>query len=105
MDSHLPGTKRRLQMEWRQRTQQYIRDAKAEPCADCHVQYGHWIMDFDHRPGEVKLFDVSKGYRYSRGILDAEIAKCDVICSNCHRTRTYEREMAKLNGQNLNALA
>lgn len=57
-------------------------------------------MDFDHRPGETKLFDICLGYRYSRKKLDAEIAKCDVVCANCHRDRTYKREMEKLNGQN-----
>jgi hypothetical protein len=24
----------------------------------------------------------------------AEVAKCDIVCANCHRLRTFERRMA-----------
>lgn len=65
-----------------------IRDLKAVPCMDCGVQYPPYVMDFDHRPGEVKLFNVSGARRCLRVMLE-EIAKCDVVCSNCHRERTW----------------
>jgi hypothetical protein len=52
-------------------------------------------MDFDHVRGE-KLFEIgqapSKGA--SLATLLAEIAKCEVVCSNCHRQRTHDRKMA-----------
>ena len=49
-------------------------------------------MDFDHRDGEVKLFDVSKGMlSLGRAKVLAETAKCDIICANCHRIRTATR--------------
>jgi hypothetical protein len=52
-------------------------------------------MDFDHRPGTEKLFEIAD-YLATRVVstyakLDAEIEKCDVVCSNCHRIRTQER--------------
>jgi hypothetical protein len=44
-------------------------------------------LDYHHREGEHKVLDVSvmvrRGFTESR-ILE-EIAKCDLICSNCHR--------------------
>lgn len=70
----------------------YIRRAKSKPCADCNRRYPHYVMEFDHVRG-VKLFSVnvngSTPITLSR--LEAEIAKCDVVCSNCHRARTWRR--------------
>ena len=68
-------------------------DAKSVPCMDCALTFPYYVMDFDHRPDEVKLFNIAEYARLkpSMAQLEAEIAKCDVICSNCHRIRTYER--------------
>jgi hypothetical protein len=74
--------------------QQMLRAAKEKPCADCGRQYPFYVMEFDHREGETKLFNISalNGYRRTsmRNLL-AEIAKCDLVCANCHRERTYRR--------------
>jgi hypothetical protein len=64
--------------------------AKAKPCADCGVQYPPYVMDLDHVRGE-KLFVLSKGYNHSPEAQLAEIEKCDVVCTNCHRERTHVR--------------
>lgn len=48
-------------------------------------------MDFDHL--ENKLGNVSS--MLARGLAEAkimaEVGKCDLICSNCHRIRTHNR--------------
>ena len=64
-------------------------------CADCDRHFDKaYHLDFDHRPGETKLFNISKfGSRNSVSIW-REVAKCDVVCALCHRTRTYERAQA-----------
>jgi hypothetical protein len=71
-----------------------LREAKSVPCADCGRTYPPYVMDFDHRPGEKECFHISaigsQGMRSWKSIL-AEIAKCDVVCANCHRERTYQR--------------
>lgn len=66
--------------------------AKSKPCADCGVLYPYYVMDFDHVRGE-KLANVSSMAtgRFKVSDIDAEIAKCDVVCANCHRVRTYTR--------------
>jgi len=46
-------------------------------------------MDFDHRPGVEKKFDVGAGYSYTMENVIAENKKCDIVCANCHRLRTY----------------
>jgi hypothetical protein len=71
-----------------------LRSAKDRPWVDCGMKYPPYVMDFDHRPGETKLFNVAdlNARRWiSVEALLAEIAKCDLVCANCHRERTHQR--------------
>lgn len=68
---------------------EHINRAKDRPCADCGVRYESHVMTFDHRPGEGKLFSIGARAGRSISVLDAEIAKCDVVCANCHAARTH----------------
>jgi hypothetical protein len=71
----------------------YIHRAKDVPCADCGIRYPYYVMQFDHVRG-VKLFnigDYTGGGAISMKRIRAEIAKCDVVCANCHAERTYQR--------------
>jgi hypothetical protein len=61
------------------------------PCVDCG-QRDLLVLEFDHI-GDDKTMNVSKMMRLEERwprILD-EIAKCEVVCANCHRLRTQER--------------
>tara|TARA_B110000503_G_scaffold24933_1_gene39284 strand:+ start:13457 stop:13705 length:249 start_codon:yes stop_codon:yes gene_type:complete len=62
-------------------------------CFDCYVIYPHYILEFDHRP-EHKKIDIVYRVLKKFGVDAAweEVRKCDVVCSNCHKQRTYERE-------------
>ncbi len=71
----------------------YVRDYKLQNsiCADCGISYPPHILDFDHLRD--KKFGIS-----GQGIKDntlenikKEIEKCEIVCSNCHRHRTYMR--------------
>lgn len=70
-----------------------LRDAKDKPCMDCGVKYPYYVMDLDHRPGTAKNYTPSRlpSVGSVRKALE-EIAKCDAVCSNCHRERTFQRE-------------
>jgi hypothetical protein len=50
-------------------------------------------MQWDHLPGAPKVDEVSnlvrRGFR-RQSILD-EIAKCELVCANCHAVRTHDR--------------
>ena len=73
------------------RNREAIRRAKDQPCADCGRSYPYYVMDFDHVRG-TKRFNLSTGaQRFSFENILAEIAKCDVVCANCHRSRTFTR--------------
>ncbi len=69
----------------------YIQEAKSGPCMDCGKQYKPYVMDFDHRNPKEKEFMISRAVERNVSIdkLKREIAKCDLICSNCHRERTF----------------
>lgn len=69
-----------------------IRKLKDRPCADCGGRFPTVAMDFDHVRGE-KLTIIAKlrGRSFSLERLLAEVAKCEVVCANCHRVRTARR--------------
>lgn len=67
-----------------------MRGAKDKPCEDCGIKYPPYVMDFDHVRGE-KVRKVSGLTNGSTAVILAEIAKCDVVCANCHRERTFQR--------------
>ena len=62
-------------------------------CVDCGYAEDAIALDFDHVRGE-KIANVSKMAKALVAwdlVLD-EIAKCEVVCANCHRIRTRERK-------------
>jgi hypothetical protein len=76
----------------------YMNKRKDVPCLDCGIKYPPHVMDFDHRPGEVKTIDPAKIVKrgWSRARIDKELSSCDVVCSNCHRIRTHNRRASEL---------
>lgn len=77
----------------RRKARTWLKEYKeASPCMDCKVKYPYYVMEFDHRPGTKKIVEVSKLVNsLSFTKLQAEIAKCDLVCVNCHRERTFGR--------------
>lgn len=48
-------------------------------------------MQWDHLPGHVKVAEVSAMGLYTREEILAEIANCELVCTNCHIIRTGKR--------------
>jgi hypothetical protein len=73
-----------------------IREAKQAPCTDCGVNYPPYVMEFDHLPEHVKHFTIAGGTagHITLDALVAELAKCEVVCRNCHAERTHSRATA-----------
>lgn len=76
----------------RERILKYVRDLKATTaCADCKEFYPYYAVQFDH-VRDIKVDKVNRMvYTSSYEAVLAEIAKCDIVCANCHHIRTYLR--------------
>lgn len=80
--------------ERRNKKRIYISESKhMKPCMDCGEPYPAWVMDFDHVLGAKKacLATMANGPQWSLQDVIQEIEKCELVCANCHRQRTWNR--------------
>ena len=64
----------------------------ARPCADCGGSFHPAAMHWDHLPGTDKHADLGDLVRtHDQARILAEIAKCELVCANCHAVRTFVR--------------
>jgi hypothetical protein len=63
-------------------------------CADCGYNTEPHLLQFDHLPGTVKTANVSALVSENRSLkkIQAEVAKCEVVCAACHKIRTLARQ-------------
>lgn len=88
-----PQNRTRKQVRDRQRRAEghaYVDGVKARtPCADCGNFFPPVCMDFDHvRGGKIRGVSNLVGGAYRLELIKEEIAKCELVCANCHRLRT-----------------
>ena len=67
------------------------------PCADCRISYPHYIMDFDHVRGKKRFSISSQVSDMTMATFKEEVNKCEVVCANCHRHRTFIRNSKNKN--------
>lgn len=53
-------------------------------CVDCKTKNN---LEFHHKDSTTKLFTIAKGSSRSDVVFWAEVEKCELLCSNCHRAR------------------
>lgn len=77
-------------IKYRNRNRKFINSLKKK-CFDCNRKYPSYVLDFDHRDPKLKSFMISHAVEraYSLEVIKSEIAKCDLVCANCHRIRTH----------------
>lgn len=69
---------------------EWFNSLKNKPCADCGKEYPPCVMEFHHLDPKLKSFGLGQGrFRHSREDILEEIAKCILLCANCHRLREY----------------
>jgi hypothetical protein len=79
----------------------WLREFRRVPCLDCGGIFAPHIMQFDHRVPSEKSFSLtaSRGLLKRRSVILEELAKCDIVCANCHRIRTAaQRERGEITG-------
>lgn len=83
-----------------QRVVAYIEEyKKARKCLDCGFSGAKFpfVLDFDHIQGHEKKFNIGS-WRHSAlsiSAIEREIAKCELVCANCHRIRTFSETRKK----------
>jgi len=58
-------------------------------------------MDFDHKNHRSKLGNIGtiiSQMLFTKEKLLQEIGKCDLVCANCHRIRTYKNKLKPVTG-------
>jgi hypothetical protein len=90
---YIDQARARKQRARRERTEELVAFFATHPCADCG-ETDPLVLEFDHITDD-KSFEVARALsdRSWSTILE-EIAKCEVVCANCHRRRTYRRRGA-----------
>lgn len=83
---------RQRQRDRRSKNMKHVQEYKQNHgCSDCKEDYPYWILELDHVRG-TKIGNLS--VMVKQNTLEeviAELEKCDVVCSNCHRNRTWNR--------------
>lgn len=87
------GNREKQKDTQRKNIRKYIYDyLTTNCCADCGCS--NWLLlQFDHRDPKSKEFSISaicNNYVGGLTSLIKEIAKCDVVCANCHVLRTFK---------------
>ncbi len=69
----------------------FVHQLKTAPCTDCKNSFYPWVMQYDHRNPVEKKYNVANmvNRRMPIAAILEEIAKCDLVCANCHADRTY----------------
>ena len=88
MKRDLKQQKELLRLQAQKLVKNYL---QTHSCVDCGED--DWVvLEFDHVRG-VKKLAVSRMVSCGHSIkkINEEIAKCEIVCANCHKRRTYNR--------------
>lgn len=73
-----------------------FRERMKKPCTDCGKVFPYYVVEFDHVPERGEKVDglprLARRYGLNSLIYKAELAKCDLVCGNCHNVRTHMRQ-------------
>ena len=76
---------------------QKITDIKLESgCVRCGYKEHAAALDFNHIDPLTKSFHVAQDATRAWHLIEAEIAKCEVLCANCHRIHSYDTHPTRM---------
>ena len=85
--------------KWRRNLKKEVDTLKtSRGCSKCGYNAHPAALDFNHLDPTTKSFSVAEAFRNQCGRekIFNEIAKCEVMCANCHRVHTYENHVSRL---------
>lgn len=83
----------------KKRVTEFIEQYKmARSCADCGFPGKEfpYVLDFDHVDSDaIKKFNIGSWSHTVLSIeaIEREIKKCELVCANCHRKRTFSEKL------------
>lgn len=86
---YIDQARKRKRVVFAERLEYLVAFLREHPCVDCG-ETDLVVLEFDHLRD--KEFGIAQGIRDRdwQSVLD-EMAKCEVVCANCHRRRTARR--------------
>lgn len=66
-------------------------------CADCGLR-DHRVLDFDHLSDKIMPIAIMQSRGWGVESIKKEMRKCQAVCANCHRIRTYNRRHGLMDG-------
>jgi hypothetical protein len=84
--------KRQLLKLRRKERLEWLWSLKDKPCVDCGIRFHPIAMEWDHLPQFEKSFSIADNFAsFSKERILTEVAKCELVCANCHAVRTFTR--------------
>lgn len=77
--------------EWEINRKEWLASLKDKPCTDCGQKFHFSSMQWDHLPEYEKKHNIGHMTKMSKERILKEIAKCELVCANCHAYRTWQR--------------
>lgn len=88
-EKHLAVVRKRNVARIRANQDWIIQYLLGHPCCDCN-EMDLLVLEFDHLAD--KTMNICHAIQdYSLARLQQEVAKCEVVCANCHKRRTASR--------------
>jgi hypothetical protein len=92
LDRHMSQIRKRRKRLTNENKRRLLAYFLEHPCVDCG-ETDPVVLEFDHLRDKVANINrLTNGYEWRR--IAEEILKCEVVCANCHRRRTYARQKA-----------
>lgn len=85
------GIKQEKQKILKDRNRNFVNNYLKDKCCVHCGNSDRRVLEFDHLDPKTKKYNVSEVTRgYSLDSIKEEIAKCQILCANCHRIKTKE---------------